>query len=408
VLLGSFVGQPGNAAEVAITATNSGTFLVVVGDGYNASYPGAGIYRLTLAQIPGAFVVGAGDEGGWLVNSNSQTGVITVGDLDMWKFCAGTGTNIFIQITDLINTNGFFTPQIRLYGPDGALLNTAANTTVATISRTATNSGTFIVVVGDGYNTSYPGAGTYRLLATGITVCVSCSLSPQLATNVVGTAHTVTDFVFTNDDLAVGVPVSFSVTTGPNVGDSGTATTSLLGQGSFTYIGSAVTGIDTIRAIANFAGFLRTNTVTKVWVTPFEGWQISYFGGTGNPAAAPNLDPDGDGISNTNEFLAGFDPTDSAAYLHIISIVRTNNSVVVTYLGANGDNTWLPGFASRTNVLEFTKGAADGSYTTNFVSTGQTNILSGGNGLGVVTNFIEVGGATNIPSRYYRVRVLAP
>ena len=74
------------------------------------------------------------------------------------------------------------------------------------------------------------------------------------------------------------------------------------------------------------------------------------------------------------------------------------------YLGANGDSTWSPGIASRTNVLEFTAGAADGSYSTNFVSANVTNILNGGTGTGIVTNMIDTGGATNTPSRYYRVR----
>jgi len=83
-------------------------------------------------------------------------------------------------------------------------------------------------------------------------------------------------------------------------------------------------------------------------------------------------------------------------------------NLVVTYLGASGDSTWSPGLASRTNVLEFTSGTVNGSYSSNnFVSTGQTNILSGGTGLGTVTSFIE----TNVvsgPTRYYRVRVLVP
>jgi len=142
---------------------------------------------------------------------------------------------------------------------------------------------------------------------------------------------------------------------------------------------------------------------------PFAQWQTHYFGSNTNPQAAGTLDPDGDGMSNTNEFLVGFAPNNSAAYLHIISIAKTGNDIKVTYLGANGDSTWSPGLASRTNVLEFTTGTANGSYlTNNFVSTGQTNILSGGTGVGVVTNMVESGGATNVPSRYYRVRVLVP
>jgi len=42
------------------------------------------------------------------------------------------------------------------------------------------------------------------------------------------------------------------------------------------------------------------------------------------------------------------------------------------------------------------------------VSANVTNILSGGTGTGTVTNLVDAGGATNTPSRYYRVRVLVP
>jgi hypothetical protein len=113
-------------------------------------------------------------------------------------------------------------------------------------------------------------------------------------------------------------------------------------------------------------------------------------------------------MSNTNKFLAGFNPTNAAAYLHIISIAETNNNINVIYLGANGDSIWSPGIESRTNVLEFTAGTVGGGYSNNFASTGQTNILSGGTGLGVVTNMVDPDGATNSPSRYYRIRVLVP
>jgi len=164
--------------------------------------------------------------------------------------------------------------------------------------------------------------------------------------------------------------------------------------------------------VSNDAANLRILlVVTGGSSNPFTTWQNHYFGCTSCPLAQGNADPDGDGMSNTNEFLAGFNPTNSAAYLHIINIVRTNNNtdIRVTYLGANGDSTYSGGPASRTNVLEFTAGTANGSYATNnFASTGQTNILMGGMGLGVVTNMVDSGGATNKPSRYYRVRVLLP
>jgi hypothetical protein len=127
----------------------------------------------------------------------------------------------------------------------------------------------------------------------------------------------------------------------------------------------------------------------------------------------PNLGNEyatGSGFSNLQEYLAGFNPNNPAAYPRVISVARVNTTNInVTYLGANGDSTYVPGIATRTNVLEFTTGTANGSYSpNNFASTGQTNILSGGVGLGTVTNMIDVSGATNTPSRYYRVRVLVP
>jgi hypothetical protein len=80
----------------------------------------------------------------------------------------------------------------------------------------------------------------------------------------------------------------------------------------------------------------------------------------------------------------------------------------VTYLGANGDTTWTPGVQSCTNILEYSTGTTNGSYSNNFVSAGVTNILSGGTGLGTNVTAVDTGGATNVPSRYYRIRVLVP
>ena len=171
-------------------------------------------------------------------------------------------------------------------------------------------------------------------------------------------------------------------------------------------------GAYNVTLIVSGNGGFSTNTMANLIgaYDPFAWWQLYYFGSTNNNSnTAPGGDYTGTGMSNTNEFLAGFNPTNAAAYLHIISIVTTNRDMNVIYLGANGDSTWSPGVASRTNVLDYTTGDANGNYTTGgWHDTGQTNILSGGTGLGVVTNMVDSGGATNTPSRYYRVRVLLP
>jgi hypothetical protein len=144
---------------------------------------------------------------------------------------------------------------------------------------------------------------------------------------------------------------------------------------------------------------------------PFTTWQNFYFtpAELANPNfSGPNADPLGKGINNTNQFLAGFSPTNSAAYPHVISIVRTDGTnITVTYLGASGDNSYTGGPASRTNVLEVSAGTANGSYSNNYVSTGITNILSGGSGLGQVATMVHTNGASS-STQYYRVRVLVP
>jgi fibronectin-binding autotransporter adhesin len=184
-------------------------------------------------------------------------------------------------------------------------------------------------------------------------------------------------------------------------------------NGTLTYNGLSIGSTP----IAGPTYTISTNTpgqvnlvVTGGSSNPFTTWQLQYFGSTSCALCGGNASYTGDGMSNTNKFLAGFNPTNSAAYLHVVTIAKTNNNtdVRVTYLGANGDSTSPLDILSRTNVLEFTTGTANGSYTNNFLPTGQTNVLSGGTGLGVVTNMVDSGGATNKPSRYYRVRVLLP
>jgi hypothetical protein len=145
-------------------------------------------------------------------------------------------------------------------------------------------------------------------------------------------------------------------------------------------------------------------------VDPFTCWEEVY-GITNCAVCDGNSSYTGDGMSNTNKFLAGFNPTNGAAYLHVISVARINSGkdIQVTYLGANGDSNSPLGSLTYTNILDYTTGTASGGYSNiNFATTSQTNILSGGNGYGAVTNMIDSGGATNVPSRYYRVRVLLP
>jgi hypothetical protein len=162
------------ADELSLTATNGGTFTVLVSDSnFDAlGFNGTGNYRLYFAQFPGVFVVPPGDEGGSLTNGVNPLGTIQLGDLDLWRFTACQGDSITVEVDRLSNTN-VFNPWLRIYDPNGVLIadsGAGGGNVVEVLSLTATNSGTFTVLVSDsnfdalGFN----GTGTYRLISNGL------------------------------------------------------------------------------------------------------------------------------------------------------------------------------------------------------------------------------------------------
>src|ERR1035438_4732045 len=128
----------GYDAELDYTATNSGTFTVLV-NAYSSG--GTGTYVLHLSQFPEAFIVPAGDAGGPMTNGATYAGTNRLGDLTMWAFTACSGDAINLQL----GTLGYY-GNLSLYGPNGALLKTAASGYDAELDYTATNSGTFTVL----------------------------------------------------------------------------------------------------------------------------------------------------------------------------------------------------------------------------------------------------------------------
>ncbi|MBM4463569.1 MAG: DUF11 domain-containing protein [Chloroflexi bacterium] len=93
------------------------------------------------------------------------------------------------------------------------------------------------------------------------------SLTPPFDTNPTGTTHTVTATYKLAGVPQPDVQINFLVTAGPNAGDSGSSTTDVNGEASFTYTGDGGVGTDTIQATAiDEAGApLVSARVTKEW-----------------------------------------------------------------------------------------------------------------------------------------------
>jgi hypothetical protein len=164
---------------IAYTATNSGTFTVLVS---SAATDGVGTYVLNLAQMPESFIVPSGDPGGAMTGSANYAGTITLGDQDMFSFTACTGDSIDL---DLKTTN--FNGYIELYGSNGALLKSDGGSTILSIAYTATNCGTFTILV-SAYSSG--GTGTYGLTVNGLEdtmrVCFPVISGTSLTVNGVG------------------------------------------------------------------------------------------------------------------------------------------------------------------------------------------------------------------------------
>ena len=103
-------------------------------------------------------------------------------------------------------------------------------------------------------------------------------------------------------------------------------------------------------------------------------WRAQYFsnvssnGTMTNAESCATCDPDGDGMNNLQEYLAGTDPTNSTSYVHIISITATNGNNIIVWTSTAGKNyqvyatTNLPaGFTSISGTIP--SGGATTSYT---------------------------------------------
>src|SRR5262249_21152637 len=84
-------------AEINITAETNGLYTVLVASGDGVPQ-GTGHYVITVAQRPEPFGVSGGDEGGPMTNGANHSGVINLGDLDMWTFNAVQGDSLEVSM----------------------------------------------------------------------------------------------------------------------------------------------------------------------------------------------------------------------------------------------------------------------------------------------------------------------
>ncbi|MGD0058154.1 MAG: cellulase family glycosylhydrolase [Verrucomicrobiia bacterium] len=197
---------------------------------------------------------------------------------------------------------------------------------------------------------------------------------------------------------AVSAASSYNVIRGTTEGGPYTTTNGVAGETGTNYTDTSVSDGTTyyyvVTAVDAGGQSGDSNEAEALPLSAYQQWQVAYFGSTTNPLAAPNADPYGKGISNTNQFLLGLNPTNPASVFQILSVVPQGIDMGIRWAAAG----------IRTNVVQAGSGDASGDYTANFADiSGPIIITPSGD---TTTNYTDSGGATNGPARYYRIRLV--
>ncbi len=144
-----------------------------------------------------------------------------------------------------------------------------------------------------------------------------------------------------------------------------------------------VTGSD------NWVGF---DDIKLNGLTDLESWRLVNFNtpdGTGD--STDNADPDGDGVTNIEEFNAGTDPNDRNSFLYISSLDFVGNDLMLSF----------PSVAGKIYNVEWSETLVGGSWSPVMTSGVAQENLAGTGGTIQVT---DTNGGTK-PKRFYRVEV---
>jgi PKD repeat protein len=382
-----------NTGDISLsgTATSAAPFTVTNGGSYTVS--GGQTQAVTVAFTPGSAAPFNGSVIFASTGGNSTNAVSGVGL---------TASSIAVTPA-LLNFGVLMTGTTA----QASFVVTNSGGTAVTNGTATVDGGPFTVVAGATF--SVPGFGTSNVMvrfapvsAGGFTNnVVFASANGGVTTNtVIGTGAILPLASFTASPTNGTAPLLVSFTDN----SSGTIASNSwdFGDGSITNFTAPTNvthtyqtnGIYTVTLIASGPNGVDTNTQVGLIMVldQFQAWQMQFFGCTICPQADPNADPDGDGLNNQAEFLAGTDPTNSASSLRITSVVRSNDDLIIAW-------TYGPG---KTNALQEAIGTGNGSYQTNNFA----DIYTVTDTVGTVTNYLNLGAATNSPSLYYRVRVV--
>ena len=252
---------------------------------------------------------------------------------------------------------------------------TATSSTLVISNAQDVNAGVYSVIVSNA-------AGTLTSSGATLTIVDVAPVANFTASPISG----VEPLTVTFNDISGG---STALALHWDFGDGNTADTA----GGASVQNTYAAGTYTVTLIASNAvgtSTLVSNNLVTVLST-FQAWQLQYFNCTNCPQADPNADPLGKGISNTNQFLLGLNPTNAASVFRITSVTQQGGTNLIAWSTAG----------VRTNVVQGAVGDDSGGYSNNFTDISDP-IIIGLTG-DTTTNYVDESGT----NKYFRIR-LAP
>ena len=219
-----------------------------------------------------ATVTGNGTDGYTITANNPNAAAVTLATLTDTLgagFGYQTGTTTGATTTDPAVSGQALTwdnISVPAGGSTSLHFDVTAPNTAGTFTDDAEGTATGYTVVGTG-------ASAPVTVTPAQTHAYAISLAPASGSDPVGGTHTVTATTSDNGSPLAGQAVQFSVTSGPDAGQTGSGTTNASGQATFTVSNGGTAGTDTIAAqFTDPASNVDTATpVTETWTAAVTG-----------------------------------------------------------------------------------------------------------------------------------------
>ena len=360
-----------NGGTLNVTGTLSGTGALIVASGGALAGSGsvAGATAVATGGILSPSNSGAGTSGTLTFGSTLTLNGGSVLNLDL----SGTGNSDRIALSGGLTTGG--TTIINL----NALVGFGAGT-YPLISGSA-NLGVANFAIG-----TAPSGFGYVLSASSGTLLVTVIAPPASPTGLAATgADSTVSLSWIASSGATSYTVWRSVTSGNGyaiVAGGTTAATSYTDAG----LTNGTTYYYVVRALNAGGTSGNSSQVSVAPLTAFQSWRLWNFGTIDNSgSAADSADPDGDGLTNLQEYYAGTSPTDRSSALKISSLTRSGGDMVISF----------PTVLSKTYSLQYSSTLQAGSWS---------DVQSAIDGTGGTVSVTDSGAAAQA-KRFYRIEV---